>query len=77
MSNTRELLKQAAARREEASSRRGLARLVSAGKPQRQLAHEAHELELEAARLEKEAGIPRPVRLRKSRGVRGVGSAEQ
>jgi hypothetical protein len=55
MAKAGKLLKQAAARREEASSRRGIARLASAGELLQQLERQAHELEVEAATLEKEA----------------------
>lgn len=67
MAKVKELLKQASARREEAGSRRGLARLLSAGDLLHQLERQAHELEVEAAALEKEA---RPQGARKRRRAR-------
>jgi len=72
MSKASDLLKQAAAKREEASSRRGLARLAFAGEPQRELERQAHELEVEAASLEKEAACRRsdgPRNRRRSRAA--------
>lgn len=68
----KELLKQAAARREEASSRRSLARLLSAGGLQHQLEQQAHELEVEAATLEKKARPQGSQRPRRARGLRTV-----
>jgi hypothetical protein len=60
------LLKLAAAKREEASSRRGLARLISADMQIRQLEQQALALEAEAAELEQEAALLRS----KARGTR-------
>jgi|RhiMetStandDraft_4_1073278.scaffolds.fasta_scaffold82632_2 hypothetical protein len=59
MRKASDLLRQAAAKREEASSRRGLARLALAGEPERELERQAHELEVEAASLEREAALLR------------------
>jgi hypothetical protein len=56
MANPKELLKQAAVKREEAGMRRGLARLLSAGELQHRFERRAHELELQAIALEEEAG---------------------
>jgi hypothetical protein len=67
MAKAKELLKQAAAWREEADSRRSLARLLSAGALLHQLEWQAHELEGEAAALKKEA---RPEGARKRRRIR-------
>jgi hypothetical protein len=60
MSKKTELLKQAASRREEARSRRALARLISGRRPDRQLEQQAHQLEVEAERLEKETDLLPP-----------------
>ena len=74
MSKATELLKQAGTKREEARSRRGLARLTSAGKPERQLEQQAHELERQAAQLEEEAKRVRSEGPRRRRNVRGAGA---
>lgn len=71
MSKQTELLRQARARREEARSRRSLARLAAAQRPQGLLGREAHELEVEAARLEQDARRPAAERPGKSQRARG------
>lgn len=55
MSKAVDLLKLAKAKREEARSRRSLARLAATANPQRQLERQAHELEAEARGLEDKA----------------------
>jgi hypothetical protein len=67
MVKANKMLEQAAARREEAGSRRGLARLLSAGKLQHELERQAQALEVEAAALEKDA---QPAGERKHRRAR-------
>jgi hypothetical protein len=57
MGRARKLLEKAAAAREEASSRRSLARLLLVGELQRQFEQLAHDLEVEAAALEEEARL--------------------
>jgi hypothetical protein len=76
MNRTAKLLEQADARREEARSRRSLARLVSAKKAPRQLTQQAHELEVEAAELEKAARLLQAKQQlpRKNRRVRSAPS---
>jgi hypothetical protein len=68
MAKAKKMLEQAAARREEAGSRRGLARLLSSGELQHELERQAHALEVEAAALEKDA---KPEGARKRRRARG------
>ena len=72
MAKAKELLKQAAAKREEASSRRSLARLLSAGELQHRFERQAHKLEVQAAALEKEA---RPEGARKRQPARSLRSS--
>ncbi len=73
MAKAQELLKRATTRREEANSRLSLAHLLSAGGLQHQLEQQAHELEVEAAILEKEARSEGGQRRRRARGLRAVG----
>jgi hypothetical protein len=74
MAKAKELLKQAAMKREEASMRRGLAQLLSAGELQHRYERQAHELEDQAAALEKEA---RSKEARKSRPVRNLCASDR
>ena len=70
-SKASELLKLAAAKREEANSRRALVRLMSVRELHKQLQQQASELEAEAASLEKEAALL-PSAERGTRTLRGV-----
>lgn len=54
-----DLLKRAAGKREQANSRRGLARLLSLETPRHELEEQVKALEAEAAALESEAALPR------------------
>ena len=77
MNKAADLRKQADTKREEARSRRGLALLTSAGKPERQLERQAHELDLEAAKMEEEADRLRSGGSRNRRNVRGASTPRQ